>query len=823
MLRAFALLILLTTAAGAFEPTLVGQVGSDRFRFPGWVQQLVVSPDGRRVLAFDTTSVWAYDTTTGRPIFRYRPDDISTLLTAAFAGDRLLTLHNPINDDFVIRHHDSAAPRPVQEIKINTTDAYEYAFSPNGRLLAVTNAKRVTLIDTHTGREVNRIPSLRRGGNATGVRFSADGRRLAVATDRNTVRIYDCPTGRQLALFKPKRGIEMFSLSPDGNRITGIVDGYGVSTLNVLTGIGKTWKVDEVADGIFDLGGGRVMTVDVAVSRFQVFDATTGKVVRRFRVPAGTETSLLNGTVVGPDGRTLYSASGEGGITAWDLTANRKLPQSAEQFAFESDIRFVGGNRLRCAPRSEGWGGVLTAPEAMWDLSTGRPLPTGPTTELGDLSPSGLWRATYHDDRVVITNTTTGKIARTQKVPADAGVHAVWFRNGDGQVCIKTTDAVLVWNLATDRTRRVPVPLHENVLPSLTTPGRWFGTWVKVPQQENEETVLRIVDLDTGRAAFDLRGIAGDQHLFTPDGSRLIRCRSNPATDWDGESQSTIEQYDTATGRLIRTVSAAGWQLRAVSPDGRTLLISDSLGDGEGQLSTLVAVELATGRERWRVPTSKDWFLHGAAFAPDGRRIAVGTSDGFYRIWDSSGERTTTTDALAAARLWDDLAGSDANKAFAAVVALGHVPEVAVPLLGAKLPPAVTVDANNVVRWLRELDSPVFATRRDATRSLRDVAVTVRPAMESLLKTTPSPEVCERLTNLLAAATRPTPADVRAIRAAEILERIATDPTAPAEGRANAIELLRTWASGAAGATLTVEAKETLGRLMPGERGASAP
>jgi hypothetical protein len=66
---------------------------------------------------------------------------------------------------------------------------------------------------------------------------------------------------------------------------------------------------------------------------------------------------------------------------------------------------------------------------------------------------------------------------------------------------------------------------------------------------------------------------------------------------------------------------------------------------------------------------------------------------------------------------------------------------------------------------------------------------------------------------LLEHSPKPRPDEVRAIRAAEIVERILADERTAGEMRRMAIELLKRWAGGADGATLTTEAKETLNRI----------
>ena len=65
------------------------------------------------------------------------------------------------------------------------------------------------------------------------------------------------------------------------------------------------------------------------------------------------------------------------------------------------------------------------------------------------------------------------------------------------------------------------------------------------------------------------------------------------------------------------------------SPDGKSLL---SVGWGEASLSTVRLWDAADGKEKWSV---NQRFASCAAFAPDGRTIAVGSGVGVVHLWQA--------------------------------------------------------------------------------------------------------------------------------------------------------------------------------------------
>jgi len=153
--------------------------------------------------------------------------------------------------------------------------------------------------------------------------------------------------------------------------------------------------------------------------------------------------------------------------------------------------------------------------------------------------------------------------------------------------------------------------------------------------------------------------------------------------------------------------------------------------------------------------------------------------------------------------LWDDLASTDATKAYQAIGRLTSAPRQALPWLREHLKPVSTdqVDKKRLDQLLAKLDSDDFAVREQATKEIEKLGPQALPALENALQTNPSAEVRKRITALLE---KIGPERFRPLRAVEALEHI---------GNPEAQDMLKKLATGDPEARLTQEAKASLERL----------
>jgi hypothetical protein len=166
-------------------------------------------------------------------------------------------------------------------------------------------------------------------------------------------------------------------------------------------------------------------------------------------------------------------------------------------------------------------------------------------------------------------------------------------------------------------------------------------------------------------------------------------------------------------------------------------------------------------------------------------------------------EQPSSTAVIA---VWKELASADARTAFGALRLLVEAPKQSLPLLRERLQPALAPDANQIDRWLAELDSSRFGDRERARRELERQEGRVEKALRRYVANAPSAEARQRAEGVLARLHAPiiAPEILRALRAVEALEHL---------GTRDARQLLQEVARGALEARLTQEAKASLERL----------
>src|SRR5207248_6365242 len=111
-----------------------------------------------------------------------------------------------------------------------------------------------------------------------------------------------------------------------------------------------------------------------------------------------------------------------------------------------------------------------------------------------------------------------------------------------------------------------------------------------------------------------------------------------------------------------------------------------------------------------------------------------------------------------------------------------------------------------VEQMIADLNSPRYPVRQKATAELARLGERARPALVQALAGQPTLETKRRIEGLLEklGKSQPHPDELRALRALEVLERIATP---------EARRLVETLARGSGDGLLTIEARATLARL----------
>ncbi|MHB1557837.1 MAG: c-type cytochrome domain-containing protein, partial [Isosphaeraceae bacterium] len=284
-----------------------------------------------------------------------------------------------------------------------------------------------------------------------------------------------------------------------------------------------------------------------------------------------------------PDGRLLASAAARQ-VVVFDLAKGKPAATLGDHPGPITSVRFTpDGHTLIAAGGRPGLFGAWTS----WDASTWkRRLDARGHSDAilaAAISPDGRTLATSSYDRqILIWDVASGKVVRPLKEHSDA-VYSLAF----------SPDGRTLASCAADRT-------------------------------------VRLWDWSAGRRTSTLSESTAELYAvaFTPDGSHLlaggvdrsIRMYRLRSTDGKAMGEPRLERsafaHDAAILRL------------AVSADGRSLASSGE--DRSVKLWNLPSLE-----PREPLPSQADW-VQALAFAPDGKRLALGRYDGSLALWDTS-------------------------------------------------------------------------------------------------------------------------------------------------------------------------------------------
>lgn len=858
-------LLFLLTALGAFLPSARTvltrldvhgdplppaarlRLGTVRLRHGEAITFIAFTADGKQVLTAsldNTVRVWRRDT--GAEVQRFTGGS----MVALSANSKVLATRGEGNN---LQIWDVENGKARGEVKLANQSCNAIALSPDGKILAARGHEKIIyLYDSHSGNPLRQIKinpgepnNIHFGGDWAGLMFSADGKTITVSEMEydnvqvtTLVKMFDVESGAETQQFlAPQHGVYGLALTPDSK------------TLAYVNG-----------------------------NQIRLCDVATGRDLRQIQLQQYGLVSLA----FSPDGKTLASRSSTYDTTVylWETATGKetaKLNGTRATTLFYSNYSTIGLREVAFSPdgKTIAAGGADNAAR-LWDAATGKDL--GPVgghqgAVFGlALTADGKTAMSYGSDRTVRTwDLTSGKERTHFTINDDSSTVAV---SADGKTVATGGVKVILYDVATGK-EKCQIDGHKYPIVSLgfSPDGKilasrsYVSSDIRLYDVVAGKYLRHIVlqaDSEDGRQVFTSNryGSAVDL-VFSPDGKTLVSPGLN----------NTLALWDVATAREVRQMPVPvnqGLVGLAFSPDGRT--VASELTD-----NSVVLWEVASGRERLRLANKPATTTRGGttaatrvmftgpyglrpiapciAFSPDGRLLAIRTTDSTIRLWQvalgseygefsghqggvntlafsadgatlisgsndttllvwnmnalrnkADAPRPTELTAKELEALWTDLGGSDAQKAFQAIHKLAALPNQAVPFLGERLRPVPAVESSQVARWIKELDSESFVVRERATQELEKLGEQAEPALSKALAADPSRETRKRLDQLLelVASRTYTAEQVCAIRALEALERMEV-----MEARA-VVEKL---AGGAAGALITREAQRSLERM----------
>ncbi len=261
----------------------------------------------------------------------------------AFSGDGAYLASSGL--DGKIRLWDTRSWQEVNTFAINLSDLNVIDFSPDGKLLASSEAIR----DVQTGQVAQQLKSMSEVGH---VAFSPDGSLLAMATFPAEITLWDVNSGQVVRTFEKQLDVMGYFgvvFSPDGKQIAAGSPGKGMVTLwDVDTGKINTTFTHGNETGIHDVAfspDGRLLASGGTDYLANIWDVASGKPVQKLVIGDGIYSLAFS-----PDGKILATAGCDRTLKLWEVESGkmlRSLPHSDELMtvAFSPDgaLLAVGG------------------------------------------------------------------------------------------------------------------------------------------------------------------------------------------------------------------------------------------------------------------------------------------------------------------------------------------------------------------------------------------------------------------------------------------------------------------------------------------------
>jgi WD40 repeat protein len=574
-------------------------------------------------------------------------------------------------------------PAPAEGVLVtlkgHSEIVYAVAFSPDGKyVLTGSFDKTVRLWDAATGKEIKNFDGPAGHQNLVlSVAFSPDGRMLASGGSDNTAKLWDTPLSTPVRELVHADAVNTFALSPDGTKMAaagrdGTVmvwnAGNGHHLFNLTGHTGPVMGVAFSANGELLATGGSDKTV-----RF--WNGVNGQAMEIL----GTHAAAVNAVRFNPSNNALNSAAQDGTLRSWQFSfpARQDGSPGAQSLSITRTIsaapapvrdlaltpngshivtasgdksvklwnvgnggmeRFFIGAEGEVDAVAVSKNGVLLAAGGadksvrLYTLADAKQQAilktTGPIRSLA-FSPDNLMLAAACEDKSVVTwnvayNAGQPLAAEFGKpgpaYPHAAAVTQVAFAADGTTLYSSSVDKTIkAWKLA----KAAPIKslAHANLVDAVA----FNPSGTQVATGSHDGTV-RMWDVANGQ---QVRQIAAHTIpmmtqvycvAWSPDGKYLA----------SGSLDHSLKLWDSATGTLVREFHAdTGKQAASAAPvlSGRTLCL---LGSPQGAGPLLAASLLVP---RGTEPAHQEG-VFCAAFSPDGKLLASGSSDRTIKIWN---------------------------------------------------------------------------------------------------------------------------------------------------------------------------------------------
>jgi WD40 repeat protein/transcriptional regulator with XRE-family HTH domain len=592
------------------------------------VNDVVFSPDGKRLASSSEDGVRVWDPATGQQLLFL--GDRPNASDVAFSPDgSRLAFATSVDGGPTITVRDVNTGQEVLTLKINGDDYWMMNFSPDGSLWVGENGK-IEFFDATSGQPLPALTSpdwiiQEHPLIVADVAFSSDGKRMAIAltalgSDHNAgmgrVEIWDVAS-RQRLLTLPENfdsyplHAAVIAFSPDGTTLATQRSRDGLPAVwDAATGQ-KLFELGSTVNGLTYSPDGKYILTASTGAKEQMWDVATGKLLltlRGHQGGGGKVVSVSPGCVRPPRalfewcGLRLASGAGDKTIKIWDISPGG----SQESLMLPGAWFFVDPNWTRVTTFSgpdltvgAGTGLLILRPGIQnilhsWALPDWKGVPAASlkvsnyTSSIPTIDPSSTFDILFPSGKLV------------------AGYRDLSLKIWD----VSSGEAELVTTLCCSSAPEDSGNYVSQI--DFSSDGRLMAVGVN---QGYPKGVVEIWDLSTGQKVKSLPVFADLQLIFSPDGGRLAM-----------DTATSLELWDVATGQKVQSTNRRLEPRSLIfSPDGRQLLV--------GLCGTVDVLDAATLETKFSL-SGLTGCTYNMAFSPDGRLLAATSSVGPIKLWD---------------------------------------------------------------------------------------------------------------------------------------------------------------------------------------------
>ncbi|VTR96683.1 (myosin heavy-chain) kinase : Uncultured bacterium genome assembly Metasoil_fosmids_resub OS=uncultured bacterium PE=4 SV=1: Sigma70_r2: Sigma70_r4_2: WD40: WD40: WD40: WD40: WD40: WD40: WD40: WD40 [Gemmata massiliana] len=468
------------------------------------------------------------------------------------------------------------------------------------------------------------------------VRYSPDGKHLAVGVARGTVQVFDARTGRVVREIRASQKDDVWPeavplYSPDGARLAVVTRGGRVGVWNAENSDAPAWALPPDDTGVRRLAfspDGKLLAggEEGDEPRVRVWDARTGKAHRAL----AAHPQNITGLAFSPDGARLATSCEDGGVRLFDVATSKEVQKFEHPGLRATAVAWVPDGKTLVSALTGARGDKAVNEVAFWDTGANREVArvetNGWVPELV-FTPDGRHVLGSDSEGTRVWVPTTGKEVRYLR-NVRGGQHPSLAVSADGKTLATPGRKEIVFHdLATGARAGVP-PGPEQVSAVAFAPN---GKTLAAGAPDGR---VYLYDRVTGELRRELRGDgnAVTSVAFAPDGKTLAVTA--------GLSES-VRIWDAASGEPVRTLTRPdkdGFGFAsavAYAPDGKRLAATS--------YGIVCLYDTATGEQVRRFVNKEFGKVNAIAFAPDGKWLAAAGEDRALRIWD-----TTTGEQVAA-------------------------------------------------------------------------------------------------------------------------------------------------------------------------------